>query len=162
MQVEDAASFVHLAYNPLLYTEPYLYTLPQGDTRYIDGFGFDAINEFAFFERFQRVILFKDVLVNARPYHAAIPLLPVSDSMINITAYPNPANNIITVMWLNTDDEWRVANIINREGSIVLTRQITNGAGSINIPVALLQKGLYFINLKGKNNKSYSIKFIKN
>ncbi len=167
--ISNPEGFVHLAYNPSRNYQPYTYTLPEQGVMYIDGFGLEEINSFDFilsggtqpYNSPQAYILFKGPLIAARPYIAVPPLLPADDKANPIAAYPNPANNVITIGGLKADDEWQSANIVNTEGKIVLTKQIAQGVLGMNIQVALLPKGLYFINLKGKSNTSRTIKFIK-
>ncbi len=96
----------------------------------------------------------------ARPYHVPAPLAPIEDEM-KIQAFPNPADNTITIGKLDPKEEWQQCDIISSDGKILISNKITNGSPFITMSVIQLYKGLYFTVLKNRKGAKQVLRFIK-
>ena len=77
----------------------------------------------------------------------------LEENAINdISIYPNPTTGIITIGNLNLSgfQNLQGLEITNITGKIVFQSEITNYQSSIEIDLSQLEKGVYFINFKGK------------
>lgn len=81
-----------------------------------------------------------------------------------ITAYPNPANEMITFV---AENEWQantLVTITDIGGRVVMTQTIngSNGLSKINLNVSNLEAGMYFANLSAENmNEKISFSVVK-
>jgi len=73
------------------------------------------------------------------------------DAINDISIYPNPTTGIITIGNLEGFKNLQGLEITNITGKIVFQSEITNYQSSIEIDLSQLEKGVYFINFKGKD-----------
>ncbi len=83
-------------------------------------------------------------------------------SVLDITVYPNPSQNDVTINYVSTKETNLTAKVFDISGKeIINQKQQTNlGADNFTLPTSNLEAGIYFIELlDGVNSKK--IKFIK-
>ena len=68
----------------------------------------------------------------------------------NFLYYPNPANQLLTIHFGN--DLYKKLNIINMTGKTVLSFDVPNQSIDMKIDVSGLSKGVYCLDLQGKNH----------
>lgn len=77
-----------------------------------------------------------------------------SDFGANLSVYPNPANDMVTVSFdlVNTADVTvKVLDLTGREVAISVEQSLVRGANKVTVPVGGLQNGLYFVKLETSN-----------
>ena len=73
--------------------------------------------------------------------------------------YPNPAEDLITINFVDSREEEVNMKIMDIVGKIVYNVNV-NSSNSLNLNIADLKRGIYFLNVLGNTN-NYSQKFIK-
>lgn len=73
--------------------------------------------------------------------------------------YPNPANNLLNIDLTRTEQSEGTLNIINIEGKVVISKQITK-VGVLALDISNLPNGIYLCHYKNAT-ESETIKIIK-
>jgi hypothetical protein len=76
-----------------------------------------------------------------------------------ITVYPNPGNNIINILQPE-NDEIVFLELGDKYGRSIIRKEKNTHTGKLKIDVSDLAPGVYFINVRTKNNKAISEKLI--
>ena len=84
--------------------------------------------------------------------------LEISNTALNLSVYPNPANDFINI---NCSSIPQTTRIINANGNLVLEQHNLTST-QITMPVHQLQSGLYFIQAIGTDGAIESVSFIIN
>ncbi len=85
----------------------------------------------------------------------------IAEFQKDFQVYPIPANNSIYINWDHWDNEQVIYNIVDMYGMQLIQGSLMNKVQEIN--VSTLGKGIYFLKILDKNNKTDSIiKLIKN
>ena len=71
----------------------------------------------------------------------------------NFEVYPNIVSNVLNVRFLKMDTTQKYIQIFNVNGQVVITKDIEDGAESINLDVSDLPKGMYFVRLMLDNQQ---------
>lgn len=79
---------------------------------------------------------------------------------LNVTVYPNPVKDNLTISYILPDAELVSVEIINSLGQLMKTERVQTVAGKVNINTSDLIEGIYFVKLK-YNCESTCQKFIK-
>lgn len=83
--------------------------------------------------------------------------LPIADKAVSLSVDPNPVTNAVTIRAANTKESQLYVRIYNTSGTVVSSRQISNGQ---LLDMSALPAGVYIINVKvGKS--VFSKKVIK-
>ena len=69
----------------------------------------------------------------------------------NISLYPNPAKNEITINLANSLNNSMVCSMIDVLGKEVASASIEKGTSSFKLNIESLEKGVYFVNLMDGN-----------
>lgn len=117
------------------------------DTLYIGGY-FDTINNLAF----SHIAAYYDT-------STALTITEVPNQSFTIT--PNPASTQITVKLTSQNQFIQKAEVTNRSGQLLFSQPQTTKTNSIQIPIATLPKGTYYITVFS-NGKKVSKQFLKN
>nr|MCU0369411.1 T9SS type A sorting domain-containing protein [Cyclobacteriaceae bacterium] len=87
----------------------------------------------------------------------------VVDEFTSLTPYPNPAQDVVTIEWINVLGQAMDVNIFDAAGKLILSRSYTptrEGLNQVMLDVSQLYTGLYFISysVEGKTeNFKFSI-----
>ncbi|MEP6846082.1 MAG: T9SS type A sorting domain-containing protein, partial [Panacibacter sp.] len=84
----------------------------------------------------------------------------VTAQAVKATLYPNPVADKLTVTMNGTADGASVTVTDERGLTIIKSARILNGRSSLEIDVAKLKPGIYFLNLQTTNGYQ-TLKFIK-
>ncbi|MBK7854920.1 MAG: T9SS type A sorting domain-containing protein [Bacteroidetes bacterium] len=88
-------------------------------------------------------------------------LTELNPSQNHLTIIPNPASTQITVKLSSQNQFIQKAEVTNLSGQLLFSQQQATKTNSINIPIAALPKGTYYITVFSNGNK-ISKQFIKN
>lgn len=84
---------------------------------------------------------------------------PLSVQKQMLSAYPNPANNILNIDLTETVKVQGTLSILNFEGKTVLTRQVSS-AGLLSLDISHLPKGIYICHYRNATELK-TVKIIK-
>jgi hypothetical protein len=79
---------------------------------------------------------------------------------ISLSIFPNPTSDFLTLKVEDYNNEALSYNLIDEQGKLILSEQITNQETQVSMSV--LARGSYFINIVQANKKIQSFKIIKN
>ncbi len=82
-----------------------------------------------------------------------------SNNNSEITVYPNPADNFITIELDFNETEAQIINILSIDGKLIRNINITSDETTIDI--SSLSSGIYFINIASKNESLQVVKLIR-
>jgi hypothetical protein len=77
----------------------------------------------------------------------------------NITIYPNPTSNELTIQITHTDQGY--LNFFDIRGRLILRESIINGKAIYNFNVANFESGIYYVGWMNMNNTVLTRKWIK-
>lgn len=80
-----------------------------------------------------------------------------SQTMLNVTAYPNPTTDLINLTWSGAGDRV-VIQLFNSRGQLIDEYNVSGKSYSIELPAA---SGLYFVNLTTEKGKHSAFKVLK-
>lgn len=75
----------------------------------------------------------------------------------NNAVFPNPTSGLVNIVTKKNIKEINVYNILGEK-----VRSVTPAAGNVSLDIGGLRNGVYFINIKMKNNEILNTKIIKN
>lgn len=103
----------------------------------------------------------KQVDTNLDFMYSGIASVEISEPQVGISLSPNPATNLIFVKVNEMEADIIDLNLMDQHGKIYksISLKCKKGENIFTINIADLPKGLYYINLSGKNNQS--VKFLK-
>ena len=90
-------------------------------------------------------------------------LYDVSNEAEEITIYPNPVNQLLTIRFNENNSENKRIQLFDSKGRIVYENQVNTNQKQLEIDIAgkSISKGIYFLNITSRNNKeSFSKKII--
>ena len=139
------------------------------DTFYIFSIGTLASTFYTYYDNLNRYPLFTStaatiavpLLSFSQTSSAAIaqtnPVLATQNNSTQnkVTAYPNPVAE--TLFFAGDFSNYELVKVLNMEGRVVLTQDITDGKVNLN----LLPSGNYILQLSGKYQKNQSVQIIK-
>jgi len=79
---------------------------------------------------------------------------------ISLSIFPNPTSDFLTLKVEDYNNEALSYNLIDEQGKLILSEQITNQETQVSMSV--LARGSYFINIVQSNKKIQTFKIIKN
>ena len=79
---------------------------------------------------------------------------------ISLSVFPNPTSDFLTLKVENYNNEALSYNLIDEQGKLILSEQITNQ--ETLVAMSTLARGSYFINIVQTNKKIQTFKIIKN
>jgi len=80
----------------------------------------------------------------------------ISTQGSNMSLYPNPANDLLTIKWSGITAPTVQISVINMEGQQLYAASAPSSATQANIPVSALPDGMYVCVLQSGVNKYYS------
>lgn len=84
------------------------------------------------------------------------------EDVIKLKAFPNPADDVITVQILNGQDvENQTLMVYNIYGELIMTQKINFIAGQVVVDVASLAAGNYYVTLASEDGHNATCKFVK-
>lgn len=103
----------------------------------------------------------KQVDTNLDFIYSGIVSVPITEPVIGISLSPNPATNLLLVKINGMEADEIDLNLMDQHGKIYksISLKCKKGENNFTFNIEDLPKGLYYINLLGKN--SQSVKFIK-
>lgn len=93
----------------------------------------------------------------AVPYETPNGLRIKNNLLEEVKLNPNPTNGILNIQWLQ---EYKLLQIIDLHGKVLLTSELSNGVKSTTIDVSSYNKGIHFLKLINGNSQVIK-KFIK-
>lgn len=78
---------------------------------------------------------------------------------IKVTIFPNPATNVINILGLKNTQKATII-VSDSYGNTVLRHQWEIKNKSLNIPIAILEKGFYLLNIRSPEQR-VNTKFLK-
>jgi len=116
------------------------------------------------------VVTYDDVIVNVLPATSSAAgrtgdVLTESslESSKGVTLYPNPADNVIRMKWDADFTGAAIINLVDADGKTIksLTTKKETRISNLVIDVSTLKQGVYLMEVKASNGKTYTSKFIK-
>ena len=96
-----------------------------------------------------------------QPFEISVVLgLEENQIKLNLTAYPNPTNDILFLSIENGVNQELTYQLIDLQGKIIEKNVIKNNTTEVN--VAHLEKAIYFLNITENNKSIKTFKIIKN
>ena len=77
-----------------------------------------------------------------------------------MSVFPNPTSDFLTLKVENYNNEALSYNLIDEQGKLILSEQITNQ--ETQVAMSTFARGSYFINIVQTNKKIQAFKIIKN
>lgn len=84
------------------------------------------------------------------------------ENEVDITPFPNPANEMITIPFRNDMRGQAVLNIFNLQGKVVNSQMLNVSTNQLEVNVSDLANGQYLFNLKFENNMTSSFNVVVN
>lgn len=103
----------------------------------------------------------KQVDTNLDFIYSGIVSVQITEPQIGISLSPNPATNLLLIKINGLEAHETDMNVMDQHGKIYksISLKCKKGENNFTINIEDLPKGLYYINLSGKNNQS--VKFLK-
>ncbi|MBO2526280.1 MAG: hypothetical protein CW341_11410 [Bacteroidetes bacterium] len=104
------------------------------------------------------VIYNNDLRISSRDSTKEITSQNNSNIITDITLYPNPANQTITISFSEAQESVKQVRIINMQGKVVLSQEnpSNNTVNIANLPV-----GMYVVRVLSQSGKEYAVKLVK-
>ena len=93
--------------------------------------------------------------------YTSVRFISISGKDFKISGYPNPAVNNYRIGFSKTASEQIQIGMINAEGRIVMQKTAGKGTSYIDLPVASLRPGVYFIRCVGTDGNIYQLKMVR-
>ena len=104
-------------------------------------------------------LIFEDKYLNMKSKKYQVSNTLINDEKVELSVYPNPATDNVTIELSNVIDNPQL-RIIDVSGSVVRQHQgISNN--QINMDVSDLPRGIYIVELRGRNSELFKTKLIK-
>jgi photosystem II stability/assembly factor-like uncharacterized protein len=88
-------------------------------------------------------------------------ILRQSNELVAIL-YPNPAQTMITIDSLKSEDDWKTLTITNAVGVSLIPVIGLQNKHNLTIDISVLSRGTYFVTLRKQNGKQTTLTFVKN